>query len=435
MDIEKLREQHKDLTTRARAIQAVADDERRELAADEAARFEDLINQAEQVAARIVREDALRAHEDGSRSSFRAPTRPQPESGPPLTSGEPRRFRSLGEQLQAIHRAGQPGGRVDPRLTEQRAILGLNETAPGDGGVFVQTDFSTELLRRVYETGQLASRARRIPLSSGSNGVKIPAVNESSRADGSRWGGVRAYWTVEGGTKTASQPTFRDVELNLHKLTALVYVTDELLQDAAALESYVSQAVSEELAFRLDDAILNGTGTGQPLGILNAAATVSVAKETGQVAATLQSENLVKMYSRMWPGSTSRGVWFHNVDILPQLLTTGIQVGVGGSTVFMPAGGLSGQPYNTLFGRPMVGIEQAATLGTVGDIVFADMSQYLLIDRPVQTAMSIHVQFLTDQTVFRFVYRVDGQPAWHAALTPKNGSNTLSPYITLATRA
>lgn len=434
MDIEKLREQHKALVTRARAIQAVADDEKRELSVEEARTFEDIIGQAEQVASRIVREEALRGHEDGSRASFRAPTRPQPD-GASREPGTPSRFRSLGEQLQAIHRAAQPGGRVDQRLLEQRALLGLNETAPGDGGVFVQNDFSTDLIRRVYETGQLAGRVRRIPLSSNSNGVKIPAVNESSRADGSRWGGVRAYWTAEGATITSSQMTFRNVELNLHKLTALVYVSDELLQDAAALESYVSQAVSEELAFKLDDAILNGTGVGQPQGILNAAALVSVSKETGQQAATIVTENMVKMYARMWPGSQMRGVWFHNVDVLPQLMTTGVQVGVGGSTVFMPAGGISGQPFNTLFGRPMVGIEQAATIGTVGDILFLDMSQYLLIERPVQTAMSIHVQFLTDQTVFRFVYRVDGQPGWHSALTPKNGSNTLSPFISLATRS
>lgn len=434
MDIEKLREQHKSLTARARALQAVADDEKRELSVEEARSFEDIIGQTEQVAQRIQREEALRGHEDGSRASFRAPTRPQPD-GAARDANQPTRFRSLGEQLQAVHRAAQPGGRVDPRLLEQRALLGLNETAPGDGGVFVQNDFSSDIVKRTYETAQLASRARRIPLSNNSNGVKIPAVNESSRADGSRWGGVRAYWTAEGASLTSSQPTFRNVELNLHKLTALVYVSDELLQDVSALESYVNQAVSEELAFKLDDAILNGTGVGQPQGILNAAATVSVSKETGQQAATIQTENMVKMYARMWPGSAMRGAWFHNVDILPQLLTTGVQVGVGGSTVFMPAGGLSGQPYNTLFGRPMVGIEQAATLGTVGDILFLDLSQYLLIERPIQTAMSIHVQFLTDQTVFRFVYRVDGQPAWHAALTPKNGSNTLSPFVSLATRS
>lgn len=436
MDIEKLREQHKDLIARARAIQQVTDDEHRELSVDESRSFEDLMDQADQVAARVEREEALRAHEEGARSSFRAPTRPTPAGDDPRRQpGEPTRFRSLGEQLQAVVRAAQPGGRVDPRLIEQRAILGLNETAPGDGGVLVQTDFATDLLTRTYETGQLASRARRIPLSSNANSIKIPAINESSRADGSRWGGVQAYWLAEGGTKTASQLAFRQVELNLHKLAALVYVTDELLQDAGALESYVRQAVSEELAFKLDDAILNGTGVGQPLGIFNSPALVTVTAEVGQGAATLQSENIIKMYSRLWPSSQMRADWFHNVDVLPQLMTTGIQVGVGGSTLYMPPGGLSASPYSTLMGRPMVAIEQASTLGTAGDLLLFDMSQYLLIEKPMQSAMSIHVQFTTDQTVFRFVLRVDGQPAWHSALTPKNGTNTLSPFVALATRS
>jgi HK97 family phage major capsid protein len=129
-------------------------------------------------------------------------------------------------------------------------------------------------------------------------------------------------------------------------------------------------------------------------------------------------------------------VWFHNQDIEPQLFQFGIQVGVGGSTIYMPPGGLSANPYGTLFGRPLVAIEQAPTLGTVGDIVLADMNQYLLVDKGgVQSAVSVHVAFLTDETVLRFTYRVAGQPLWHSALTPFQGTNTLSPFVSLATRA
>ena len=157
--------------------------------------------------------------------------------------------------------------------------------------------------------------------------------------------------------------------------------------------------------------------------------------ESGQTAATFVTENAIAMWSRMWSRSRQNAVWFYNQDIEPQLLTTGISIGVGGSTLYMPPGGLSASPYSTLLGRPMIPIEQASTLGTVGDLVLFDMSQYLLIEKPMQSAMSIHVQFTTDQTVFRFVLRADGAPSWHSPLTPANGSNTLSPFVALATRA
>ena len=41
----------------------------------------------------------------------------------------------------------------------------------------------------------------------------------------------------------------------------------------------------------------------------------------------------------------------------------------------------------------------------------------------------------TDETAFRFILRVDGQPLWNSAVTPANGTNTISPFISLATRA
>jgi HK97 family phage major capsid protein len=108
---------------------------------------------------------------------------------------------------------------------------------------------------------------------------------------------------------------------------------------------------------------------------------------------------------------------------------------VGGTPVYMPPGGLSAAPYGTLMGRPVIPVEQCSTLGTVGDIVLADMSQYLLIDKGgIQSAVSMHVQFANDETVLRFVYRVDGQSLWSDDLTPYQGTNTVSPFVALASR-
>jgi len=353
-----------------------------------------------------------------------------------ITDEGDRPFKSFGEQLHAIVKA-ETTGEVDPRLHGIMAkATGLSEQVAADGGFLVQQEFVDELIQRVYETGVVAAMCAKQPVGAGFNGIKIPAVDETSRADGSRWGGVRAYWLNEGGTKTASKPAFRHISLELQKLIGLCYVTDELLQDAIGLGGYIKRWFPLEFGFKLDDAVINGDGAGKPLGIRQSPCVVSVSKETGQAATTIDAQNIIKMWARMWGPSRRKAVWFINQDIEPQLYTMSLPVGTAGIPIYMPANGLAGQPYGTLFGRPVMPIEQCQTLGTSGDIILADMSQYLLIEKGgMQAASSIHVKFTTDETAFRFVYRVNGQPTWNSPLTPFKGSNTLSPFVVLATRS
>jgi HK97 family phage major capsid protein len=344
-------------------------------------------------------------------------------------------FASLGEFGQAVAHAMRPGGRIDEKLLRIQAATGASEGVPADGGFLVQQDYNATLLKGLFDVSMIAARCNRLPISPNSNGIKLPLIDETSRANGSRWGGVQAYWAAEAATVTASRPKFRQAELSLHKLFGLCYVTDELLQDAPALGAVLEQAFREELAFKLDDAIFRGTGAGQPLGILNSGALVTVAKESGQAADTVLYENLVKMFSRMPARNRRNAVWFVNQEIEPQLFTMSLSVGTGGAPIFLPAGGASVAPFATLFNRPIVPIEQASALGDVGDILFADPTFYLLADKGgILSAMSIHLQFLTDEMAFRWILRADGQPMLASPITPYKGANPLSPFVTLAAR-
>lgn len=351
----------------------------------------------------------------------------------------PTPFKSLGEQLLAVRQAALSPHNPDPRLLQiqqgiQAAATGASEGVASDGGYAVQTDFSSELLREVHQASVLVSKTRRIPISANANGLKINGVDETSRANGSRWGGVQAYWTAEAGTLTGSKPKYRQIALELNKLTALYYATDELLQDASALGAAAGQAFTEEFSFKLDDALVRGTGAGMPLGVVGHAGTVSITKETNQPAATVLKANLEKMFARhMNPG---RAEWYINQDVWPALFSLTAEVGVGGVPVFLPPGGLSAAPFGMILGRPIVPIEQCESLGTVGDIIFGDWSQYITIDKGgIAQASSIHVAFLTDEEVFRWILRFDGQPIRNSALTPYKGSNSTSPFVTLATRS
>lgn len=419
----EMKAKREDARLKAMAVLNKAEAEDRFLSEDEQ---KDIDKYEEEIRAwdeSIGRAEKLLAIEPEDRSTEKPEVKPTP------AKDNEKRFSSFGEQLMAAYRAAMPGGKVDERLST-RAASGLNETTPSDGGFLVQQDFVTELLKRTYETGILASKVKKIPISTNANGMKINAIDEDSRANGSRWGGVQTYWEGEADEITASKPKFRQMELSLKKLTGLCYATDELLQDAAALEAVIRQAFAEEFGFKIDDAILSGSGEGEPLGILNSGAIVTVAKEASQTD-IITVENLIKMWNRLWSRSRANAVWYINQELEPYLYT----LKIGDKPVYIPAGGLSEKPYGTLFGRPVVPIEQCSAAGEVGDIILADIGQYLLIDKGgVKSASSIHVRFLYDENVFRFIYRVDGKPIWTKPLTPYKGSATVSPFVTLAKR-
>ena len=419
----EMKAKREDARLKAMAVLNKAEAEDRFLSEEEQKDIDKYVEEIRAWDESIGRAEKLLAIEPEDRSTEKPEVKPTP------AKDNEKRFASFGEQLMAAYRAAMPGGKVDERLST-RAASGLNETTPSDGGFLVQQDFVTELLKRTYETGILASKVKKIPISTNANGMKINAIDEDSRANGSRWGGVQTYWEGEADEITASKPKFRQMELSLKKLTGLCYATDELLQDAAALEAVIRQAFAEEFGFKIDDAILSGSGEGEPLGILNSGAIVTVAKEASQTD-TITVENLIKMWNRLWSRSRANAVWYINQELEPYLYT----LKIGDKPVYIPAGGLSEKPYGTLFGRPVVPIEQCSAAGEVGDIILADIGQYLLIDKGgIKSASSIHVRFLYDENVFRFIYRVDGKPIWTKPLTPYKGSATVSPFVTLAKR-
>ena len=401
----------------------------RGLTAEEQAQFDALELEIKSLENSIAAAQALEAREKALATPVNQPVFAQPKKDEKV-------FASFGEQLMAVYRAGSPGGAIDPRLSIVNAATGLSESVPSDGGFLVQQEFAQAIFERAYNIGEIMPRINTTPIGAGRNGLKIPGIDETSRVDGSRWGGIRAYWEGEADQITGSKPKFSLIDLNLKKLTALVYATDDLLEDAVALESFLLSRVPLEINFKAENAIINGTGAGQPLGITKAACLVTVAKEAGQAADTIVYENISKMWSRCWAPARKNAVWLINQDCEPQLNGMSIAVGTGGVPAYLPAGGLSASPYSSLFGRPVIPVEYCATVGDAGDVILADFSQYQAIDKgSIKTATSIHIRFDYNETAFRFVFRFDGQPAWKTALTPFKGSNTLSPFVTLAARA
>ena len=343
-------------------------------------------------------------------------------------------FRSLGEQLQAIANYSlSRGADTDARLV--RAPSGSAGVDPTGGGFLLQTDYASAVWMLAHEMGRVLGEVNSIPISEKSNSLKIPGIDETSRATGSRWGGVASTWVGEGTVVAPTKPKFRLIEFDLKKLMSVGYATEEMLTDAPALTSIFGQAFSEEVMFMTEDSIFNGTGVGMPLGILNSPSLVQVAKQPGQAAGTIVKENIDNLWSRMWARSRDNAIWYINQDCEPSLNQLTQIAGTGGAPVYVPAGGLSAKPYASLYGRPVIATEYNSALGAPGDILLADLSQYTKVDKGgINAATSMHVAFLTDEMVFRVTYRVDGKPMWTAPLTPFKGSLTKSPFVAIAQR-
>lgn len=317
-----------------------------------------------------------------------------------------------------------------------KAVQGMSEGIGADGGFSVIPEFSQNILTRVYESSIFEKTDN---YTVAGNTMTFPRNAETSRKDGQRAGGLLGYWVDEGVPITSSKPTIATISLKLKKVAVVVYLTDELIQDAGqSLEAYVTRKASEEFKFQVDNSIVAGQGTARPQGILYSNAALQASKVTGQAAATIVPQNITEMWRHLYLGSRNNAEWWINKNVEAQLYTMALGVGTGGVVVYMPPGGLSGAPYATLMGRPVNVIEYAPPLGTPGDIMLVDPSHYITISKGgIVQAQSIHVEFLTDQLALRFTMRVDGETWENAPVIPYQGSSTTdlqSSFITLAAR-
>jgi len=349
-------------------------------------------------------------------------------------------WKSLGEMIRDGYRAKEKDNFGEFQKKHEthfeqpvlKSISGMSTQVGADGGLLILPEFNTTIMERVY-TNDLWNRTDQYTLAG--NNMTFLASAETSRANGSRHGGLQAFWTQEAGTIQSSKPALRQFSLKLKKIAVVVYLTDELIEDAGpVLEQYVARCVGDEFNFMLGDAIFNGSGVGQPLGIMNAPSLLAITKESNQSAGTIVAENIDKMWARRFVGGNY--AWYHNQDCGPQLDSLSQSIGTAGVALYRPADGIAGVAPQLLKTAPRVETEFNATVGTAGDIVLADLGQYITISKGgIAQAVSVHVEFLTDQTALRFTMRVDGQPWEHSALTPYKGSNTQSSFIALETRA
>lgn len=339
-------------------------------------------------------------------------------------------FPDVAAYMQAVWNKAHLDKETAGKLDQIRAY---QEKVPSEGGFLVPEEFRAELLRLSLSNAVVRPRARVIPMASAT--LRFPKIDETSRVS-SVFGGVVVYRTEEGAELAESAASFGSIKLEATKQTALAHVTNELVRDWGAFGVFINEIFPEAMAWYEDLDFLTANGVGCPLGALNTgnSALIAVAAEAGQNASTIVWENVIRMYARMLPSSIGRAVWVASPDVFVELATMALNVGTGGSAVWLTNG--TDTPVLTLLGRPVIMDEKApAALGTQGDLSFVDFGMYLIGDRQMMTVdSSEHVKFTSDKTTYRMIQRNDGRPWLESAITPHNNSATLSPFVQLATR-
>lgn len=353
-----------------------------------------------------------------------------------IKDGDNGDFDGFAAFLKAAHDASTKG-QFDQRLAKFTGGSKVMAEGTGAGGGFlVPTQQSAELFSKALESSVLFQRCTILPMTT--DRLEVPVIAETTRAGGTVHGGIAPTWYGEAATIADTTPTFGKVILIPKKLAGVARISSELLMDSRpAAEVILERLFSEAIGWTLDQAILNGNGALQPLGIMNSPALITQAAEGGQPADTIVWLNLVRMFTQLPDSSknSSSTIWIANGDCMGQLLTIAPPVGTAGVLAFIAPGEATQSLPTKIFGKNLYFSEHCQTLGDAGDLVLADMKEYLVGLRLSLTIdMSKDIYFLSDEIAFRYKLRVDGQTWWQNTLSPEHGA-AVSPFVALGERA
>jgi len=343
---------------------------------------------------------------------------------PPAAIRDTGSFPSLGAFL--IAAAMNP---LDPRFRATNA--GMTEEYGEDGGFAVPPGFYANLLDASLEEEVIRPRATVIPMDSSM--VAAPSFDYTDQT-GAKRAGLVLTWMGESAPATNQVAKLTPIHLRANKGGIWIAVSNEAAEDIPLFERRIVRVTTDAITAGLDLAFLFGNGAGQPLGIMNSPALVTVTKESGQAPATINEDNIVKMSARLHPSSWSRAVWLMSPTCVAQVYklaqAAGPNQGVRTAVITETDQGLR------ILGKEVIVTDACAPLGTTGDIIFGDLSKYLIgLRREARLQTSVHSGWSTDEIGVRMVLRLGGQPEWKAPIKLRDGTNTVSAFVALETRA
>jgi len=418
-----MRQKKADLVGGVRAFLDSIEAENREMTPEETQEYEKRMAEVKKAEEALTREEELQRVEMSTAMKTEVKERE-------VRYGE---FRSLSEMLCTIR-----FNREDPRLTyreephndngdmhyqyeggEKTPVANMDYSGGVQGGFLVPDRFIDELLKVGPEDAVVRPRARVLPAGfPPDTQVEIPVLDQGQYGI---FGGVEVDWIEEGQLKPASKPKFRLKTLKPNEVAGRIVVTDKLLRNTRVFEPLARDLLRGAVIQAEEMAFLNGTGVGQPTGLIGHASVIQIAR---QVANQISYLDLTNMYAQQLMGG--RYVWVANQSTLPQLMT--IQ-DPSGQYVWQP-NAREGAP-GSIFGYPVVITTSNPQLGNAGDLLLADFRYYLIKDGsgPFVDALSSGEYYDHNKTVIKITWNVDGNP-WPNSPFEYNGFE-VSPFLQL----
>jgi len=340
------------------------------------------------------------------------------------------RDRSFGDWALAVRRNDR--AYIERKYQTRTAMTGSSGAL---GGFLVPTEYLPNLYQVAGEQGIARPRSTIVPMNSRT--MQVPYLNHFSTptaGDSAFNGGLVARWTGEAATLNETEPDFKQLELTAHELSGYSKAANSLIEDSAiGIEQVLITIFGKAIMFHEDYAFLRGDGVAKPLGIgsANNAAALSVSRNT---ATTFKFVDAVAMLAKFLPGySFQKSAWIIQQSVIGQLLT---MVDAGNNNITLTptvlGGGATQTPLFQLLGIPVIPTEKLPALGTARDVLLANFEHYLIGDRKqVEIGYSEHAAFTNNQSTWRFVTRVDGQPWMKGAVTLADASTQVSPYVYL----
>lgn len=294
-------------------------------------------------------------------------------------------------------------------------------TADTAGGDYIPELWGTPIEAYSAKAGIFRPRSVVVPAGSPADAkIHFPALDQGTNGV---YAGVEVSWISEGDAKPQTDAITREIVMEPYEVAAHIVLTDKLLRNAPAMSAIVESLLLGAVLAAEDKAFFEGTGSGQPTGILGHSSAEVVTRAS---ANEFVAEDAYNMYAK----STMSGnmAWIVNQTVIPQLFQL---ADAAGNNIFIPSI-TPGMPA-TLLGMPVIISERSKVLGTSGDVALVDFSKYYIKDGsgPFISA-SEHVQFINNKTVVKICWNVDGKPAVVNPLTLEDGSETVSPFVFLS---
>ncbi|WP_248306936.1 phage major capsid protein [Devosia sp. 1635] len=417
-----LRASRLDVVKQMTAMLDASESENRDLTAEEVAAYDALKAQKTALDNRIARAEDMAASNAALDAVAPAASRNAQIQRP---AGDParREFESMGEFMHAVrfNPNDQRLNYVENAAGEEGDLRSELRTDEGaSGGFMIPPQLRQTLLALTPQQAIIRPRATVIEAGNPPDApVTMPALDQSGAAPSNMFGGVEVQWIGEGDTKPETDLKLREITLTPHEVAGTITVTDKLLRNWQAAGPLLETQLRGASAQAEDYAFLLGNGIKKPLGVLKASATLKVNRK---VANQIQYDDVAEMVGRGY----GNGTFVYSRSALVWLLKL---KDADGRPLWVPSM-REGEPA-TLMGRPAITSDRNPQLGSLGDLWYGDLSQYLIKDGSGPfVAASEHVLFRQNKTVIKIFWNVDGSPWLTAPFALENGY-LVSPFVAL----